>query len=119
MDRSRERLGTMKAHLAKYGLTPRHLSLETLLLAGFLWLCVAPLISVVVLPWIGAVPAIAVAAFALVVAYGAAEALTASALQSTPEPVAERFQPIRSRPEERTGHHDRPRRSACTPKAVA
>jgi membrane protein implicated in regulation of membrane protease activity len=97
-------------------LTLRHLSLETLLLAGFLWLCVAPLISVVVLPWMGALPAIAVAAFALVVAYGAAEALTASTLQPTPESVAERLQPNRSRSEMRNGRQDRQRRSSCSPK---
>lgn len=117
-DRSKERLGTMKAHLVNR-LTPRHLSLETLLLAGFLWLCVAPLISLVVLPWMGALPAIAVAAFALVVAYGAAEALTASALQPTPEPVAERLQPMRSLSEVRYDRQDRQRRSPCSPKPVA
>jgi hypothetical protein len=92
-DRSKGRLETMKAHLANR-LTLGNLSLETLLLAGFMWLCVAPLISVVVLPWIGALPAIAIAALALVVAYGAAEALTASALQPTPQPRAERPKPI-------------------------
>jgi hypothetical protein len=105
----------MKAHLAKT-LTLKHLSLETLLLAGFLWLCVAPLISVVVLPWMGALPAIVVAAFALVVAYGAAEALTASALQPTPKPVAEPLQPTRSRSEVRNGRQDRQGHSSCSPK---
>ena len=73
----------MKSRLASR-LTAQYLSLETLLLAGFLWLCVAPMISVVVLPRNGVVAA----------------ALTPSALQPTPAPVAERPQPIHSRPEE-------------------
>ena len=89
----------MKSRLASR-LTAQYLSLETLLLAGFLWLCVAPMISVVVLPRTGVVAAIVLSAFALIVAHVAAAALTPSALQPTPAPVAERPQPIHSRPEE-------------------
>lgn len=85
----------MKSGLAGR-LTRGRPTLGTLLLAGFLWLGVAPLISVIVLPWMGAATAIVLAAVALPVAYAAAVALTAPALQRTPAPVAERAESARA-----------------------
>ena len=79
----------MKSRAARM-LAREHLTLETLVLAGFLWLCIAPLIAVIVLPWMGAATAIILAAGALLVACAAAIALTAADPQATPLPVTER-----------------------------
>lgn len=56
----------------------RRLSVETLILAGLLWLCIVPLVTTLVLPHLGAFVAALLAVAALVAATVAAAALTSS-----------------------------------------